>query len=348
MLPRADFNSERLAPLLQQLVSIAQDPALVHSLAATQSAEAEALLQWGKQALKQVTEEWPPNCHGAESATEQKQSCSVSQPSVSHQSFTAPAKPLQIPGVLPAPGLELDSKMASGNVDASGDIPVSPPSMLPAPGLELDPQMAPACMSPEPQLWQLQQETPLLQQQSRRHKWDTLQSKCSRRSNASAPSLPVSQTGQQAACRRGPTGRQQQCSQHRMQSHQKWSHQNSISITEGPRCTLRDYLSELRHTDPERIFTARHISKLGFRSRDILQNHYSHYGEVSRVLVAHSKVRPFRDSGGQFRTRPGGLGLVVMSDPAAVRTILALGEEQCVLGQQIRVQRFQRPTTEDS
>jgi hypothetical protein len=107
--------------------------------------------------------------------------------------------------------------------------------------------------------------------------------------------------------------------------------------------TLRSHLTELSAEDPESIFIARRINKLGFRSREILHQHFAQYGVVSRVLVAHSKVKPFRDSRGQLRTRPGGLGLIVMRDAATVRAILSNGEEQMVAGQQIRVQCFERP-----
>lgn len=109
------------------------------------------------------------------------------------------------------------------------------------------------------------------------------------------------------------------------------------------RDTLRSYLTELLTEDPDCIFITRRINKLGFRSREILKGHFSLYGEVLRVLVAHSKVKPFRDSSGQMRTRPGGLGLVVMRSADDVRSILALGEEQEVAGHQIRVQSFERP-----
>jgi hypothetical protein len=116
----------------------------------------------------------------------------------------------------------------------------------------------------------------------------------------------------------------------------------------GQRDTLRSHLTELSTEDPGCIFITRRINKLGFRSREILQQHYSQYGEVSRVLVAHSKVKPFRDSSGQLRTRPGGLGLVVMRKALAVNKILALGEEQMVAGHQIRIQCFERPKVDET
>jgi len=116
----------------------------------------------------------------------------------------------------------------------------------------------------------------------------------------------------------------------------------------GQRDTLRSHLTELSTEDPGCIFITRRINKLGFRSREILQQHYSQYGEVSRVLVAHSKVKPFRDSSGQLRTRPGGLGLIVMRKAPVVKKILALGEEQMVAGHQIRIQCFERPKVDET
>jgi hypothetical protein len=64
--------------------------------------------------------------------------------------------------------------------------------------------------------------------------------------------------------------------------------------------------------------------------------------------VAHSKVRPFRDAAGKLKTRPGGLGFIVMDKSAAVVAILSLGEDQIVAGHQIRVQSFERPKANDS
>jgi len=106
--------------------------------------------------------------------------------------------------------------------------------------------------------------------------------------------------------------------------------------------TLRAHLMQVQSEDPECIFIARRINKLGFRSKEILRHHYSQYDKVSRVLVAHSKVKPFRDASGHLRTRPGGLGLIVMDSKEAVRRILAPGEEQLIAGHTIRVQAFHR------
>mmetsp|Transcript_14398 Transcript_14398/g.26518 ORF Transcript_14398/g.26518 Transcript_14398/m.26518 type:complete len:621 (-) Transcript_14398:125-1987(-) len=109
------------------------------------------------------------------------------------------------------------------------------------------------------------------------------------------------------------------------------------------RDTLRGHLTQLASEDERCIFIARRINKLGFSSREILEQHFSKYGEVVRVLVAHSRVRNVREMDGQVWVRPGGLGLIVMKDAKIVQQILESGEEQTVGGHAVRVQAFQRP-----
>mmetsp|Transcript_41226 Transcript_41226/g.94832 ORF Transcript_41226/g.94832 Transcript_41226/m.94832 type:complete len:595 (+) Transcript_41226:89-1873(+) len=109
------------------------------------------------------------------------------------------------------------------------------------------------------------------------------------------------------------------------------------------RDTLRGHLTQLASENESCIFIARRINKLGFGSREILEKHFSKFGEVARVLVAHSRVRNVREMDGQVWVRPGGLGLIVMKDARVVEQILANGEEQTVAGHAVRVQTFQRP-----
>jgi hypothetical protein len=104
------------------------------------------------------------------------------------------------------------------------------------------------------------------------------------------------------------------------------------------RGTLRAHLDQLSTVDEDCIVVARRINKLGFRSREILKIHFAQYGDVVRVLVAHSKGHL-----GKMHFRPGGLGLVVMRHKGSVQAILAC-EEHIVAGHSIQVQRFQRPT----
>lgn len=84
---------------------------------------------------------------------------------------------------------------------------------------------------------------------------------------------------------------------------------------------------------------ARRTNQLGFRSRVLLDKHFSKYGDVVQVMVAHSKVRSIGDVL-LPRTRPGNLGLVVMRSEAAVQQILADGPVHIIQGVLVNVHRF--------
>lgn len=106
--------------------------------------------------------------------------------------------------------------------------------------------------------------------------------------------------------------------------------------------TLGMHLAQLQDEIPECVFIARHIGGMGFQSQDLLESHFSQFGKVEKVLVAHSKVKPFRRPGTHSRIRPGSLGFVVMEKKECVDTILALGSEQNVVGYRICVERFEK------
>jgi len=107
--------------------------------------------------------------------------------------------------------------------------------------------------------------------------------------------------------------------------------------------TLRMHLRSLLHVDSSRVLIVRKINRLGFSSPAILKEHFSWYGTVENVLVAHSRVK---SGGGQAgivsRLRPSGLGFIVMSKTAEAESILSEGPEQHVCGTVIRVQKFER------
>jgi hypothetical protein len=111
-------------------------------------------------------------------------------------------------------------------------------------------------------------------------------------------------------------------------------------------------LSELQNENPEHVFIVRGISRMGFRSKDLLEAHYSMFGKVSSVMVVNSKVpskvKPFSGGGAQARIRPGSLGFVVMGTVESVARIMAEGLEQLVAGYQIRVERFVPVSVGDS
>jgi len=122
--------------------------------------------------------------------------------------------------------------------------------------------------------------------------------------------------------------------------------------------TLRMHLRSLIKIESARILIVRKINRLGFASPELLKNHYSWFGTVENVLVAHSRVKssavvPVRCMEGMpsrttnSRLRPSGLGFLIMSKVEEAEAILAAGPEQIVYGAVIRVQHFERRTTED-
>lgn len=108
--------------------------------------------------------------------------------------------------------------------------------------------------------------------------------------------------------------------------------------------TLRSHLRSLIDVDSNRVLIARKINRLGFGSPAALEEHFSWYGKVEKVLVAHSLVKS--DSGSMPRLRPSGLGFIVMAKNEEAQAILDVGTEQMVRGCVVRVQPFERRMTE--
>merc|ERR1719410_2579549 len=114
--------------------------------------------------------------------------------------------------------------------------------------------------------------------------------------------------------------------------------------------TLRMHLRSLVNVDSGRVLIVRKINRLGFASQAVLREHFSWYGTVERVLVAHSRVKSTTaaDKGASpvaSRLRPSGLGFIVMSRVEDAQAILAHGSEQPVNGIVVRIQQFQRQVT---
>merc|ERR1719171_1963051 len=105
--------------------------------------------------------------------------------------------------------------------------------------------------------------------------------------------------------------------------------------------TLQTHLKALSKEDPHCVFIVRKVNRLGFRSGEILTRHFSSFGGVVKVLVAHPKVKR-AGKGNELHLRPGSLGFVVMKTAGSVEKVLSLGPEVLVQGLAIRVQPFQR------
>lgn len=89
--------------------------------------------------------------------------------------------------------------------------------------------------------------------------------------------------------------------------------------------SLRSNLEDLRSVECNLVIIARKINVLGFGSSQLLERHFSQYGKVDRVLVAHGLAKSR-----SIQYRPSGLGFVVMSKAEEVQAILADGPEQQV------------------
>jgi hypothetical protein len=110
--------------------------------------------------------------------------------------------------------------------------------------------------------------------------------------------------------------------------------------------TLSASLQQLATVNPDCLLVVRRINKLGFKASRILKKHFSSEGKVMRVLVAHSTVRHSDPEREGFRRRPSSLGFVQMETAEAVARILDRGEEQHVDGYVIRVQPFERQSSD--
>jgi len=104
--------------------------------------------------------------------------------------------------------------------------------------------------------------------------------------------------------------------------------------------SLRQDLELLRLRQPKTVLIARKIKKLQFESPQLLDEHFSQFGEVKELLVAHSHVKPTakRPNG---RVRPAALGFVVMADEESAQKAFDAGKEQIIHGVCIELAPFE-------
>jgi hypothetical protein len=95
--------------------------------------------------------------------------------------------------------------------------------------------------------------------------------------------------------------------------------------------------------DPRRVLVARRCHTLGFQSEQLLAEHCSEFGRVSRVLVMHSRVKHSKRAGAPLRLRPGSIGFIVMAEAESAERILREGAERTVAGKRVEVGPFRRP-----
>lgn len=104
--------------------------------------------------------------------------------------------------------------------------------------------------------------------------------------------------------------------------------------------TLRTHLRELQGTDPRKVLVIRKIKALGLEAAAALRGHYSKFGNVEQIYVAHSYGKS-TSSNGATRLRPSSPGFLVMARIQDAEAILQQGEQQRVDGAEIQVHRFE-------
>ncbi|EER11872.1 hypothetical protein Pmar_PMAR015579 [Perkinsus marinus ATCC 50983] len=128
--------------------------------------------------------------------------------------------------------------------------------------------------------------------------------------------------------------------------HRKHVHQTTIQQEqqghEESGNTLRTLLQELDEEDENCIFIVRRIHKFGFKSPVFLREYFEEYGQVCKVLVAHSRqLQSGPHDTTRTRSRPASLGFVLMGDSESVQRILADGPTHKIADVEITVHHFE-------
>jgi len=109
-----------------------------------------------------------------------------------------------------------------------------------------------------------------------------------------------------------------------------------------PPQTLSTSLRLLEDKDPDCLIIVRKISKLGFKATQSLKKHFSTYGPVVKVLLAHSTARQYCDQQFHVKRRPSNLGFIQMGSTEAVKQVLAASLSPEIEGVTISVSCFER------
>lgn len=119
------------------------------------------------------------------------------------------------------------------------------------------------------------------------------------------------------------------------------------NMQDGEEESLATQLRDLALMDNACILMVRKINRLGLNSGPLLEDHFSKFGKVDRVMVAPT-VSKAKVGFGQAkpRVRPPPLGFVVMSKAEEATAALAHGSEHLVEGQAIGVFSFKSHSIE--
>jgi len=101
---------------------------------------------------------------------------------------------------------------------------------------------------------------------------------------------------------------------------------------------LVKHATALTGASPSCMFACYHLHALGLSSQEILMEHFSNYGVVDGLYVAHTKEKFLRAPDAERLTIPGDVGIVVMTTAGAVDKIMGVGAQQHVAGFSITLQ----------
>lgn len=104
--------------------------------------------------------------------------------------------------------------------------------------------------------------------------------------------------------------------------------------------SLREDLMRLREYEADCCIIVRQIKKLGLESANLLRQHFTRFGDVAEVLVAHSIERKSPKSRCD-RIRPAALGFIIMSNSDAAKAALSAGPTLEVENVQIGIKQFE-------
>jgi len=104
--------------------------------------------------------------------------------------------------------------------------------------------------------------------------------------------------------------------------------------------TITTVMGYLQGIDPDRVVLVRRIKNLGFGSSERLRAHYSKFGKVEAVLVAHSHVKARNAGARATRVRPASIGFLVMCNREDASDIINHALEHTVDGITIQVEVF--------
>jgi hypothetical protein len=118
-------------------------------------------------------------------------------------------------------------------------------------------------------------------------------------------------------------------------------HQANTSQQSGPGFeeSLKDHLRDLALLEQGRILMVRKVNRLGMDSPALLKDYFARFGDVARVMIAHTRCKAKGQE--KARVRPAPVGFVIMSNSEQANAALAQGEEQSVNGVSIGVYSFQ-------